>query len=261
MGTSHHRRWKVSSPTPYTDPVSATRRSAVACEHDRVPVSVAGLASISRRLFKERLSHEPWVAEAGLRPPSYGVMSYVARLEPVSQKQISDLMGVDPSDMVSVIDILERAGFIARDRDADDRRRYSLNLTTAGRNALRRLDRIAAAGERGASCSPHRARPHHVRLPTGAIDESPQLTTQRVTRCTSVMTPNRRVGGVRGARGGARWPECVPRIGEDLDADRGRAGGQRVDVVPASREVPVTHSDTAVVSAASSARSTTTRVG
>jgi len=107
-------------------------------------VSVAGLASISRRLFKERLSQEPWVAEAGLRPPSYGVMSYVARLEPVSQKQISDLMGVDPSDMVSVIDILERAGFIARDRDADDRRRYSLSLTTAGRNALRRLDRIAA---------------------------------------------------------------------------------------------------------------------
>jgi DNA-binding MarR family transcriptional regulator len=107
-------------------------------------VSVAGLAAISRRLFKERLAREPWVAEAGLRPPSYGVMSCVARLEPASQKQISDLMGVDPSDMVSAIDILERAGFVIRERDVDDRRRYSLSLTTSGRSALRRLDKIAA---------------------------------------------------------------------------------------------------------------------
>src|SRR5712691_3857830 len=36
-----------------------------------------------------------------------------------------------------------------------------------------------------------------------------------------------RAGGVRGALGGPRWPERVQCVGEDLDADRGRAVGQR----------------------------------
>jgi DNA-binding MarR family transcriptional regulator len=46
--------------------------------------------------------------------------------------------------MVAVVDILERARFVARERDDQDRRRYSLRLTDKGRGALARLDAIAA---------------------------------------------------------------------------------------------------------------------
>jgi MarR family transcriptional regulator, lower aerobic nicotinate degradation pathway regulator len=114
-----------------------------------VPFTTAinGLASISRRLFRERLANEEWVARAGLRAPCYGAMTWINRLEPVSQKRVSDELGLDPSDVVAVVDILERAGFVARRRDAEDRRRYSLTLTPAGRRALRRLDAIAADAE------------------------------------------------------------------------------------------------------------------
>jgi len=94
-------------------------------------------------LFKERLAQEPWVREAGLRAPCYSVLTWIDQLEPVSQKRVSDQIAHDPSDIVTVVDILERAGLVARRRDPDDRRRYSLSLTAAGRNTLHRLDVVA----------------------------------------------------------------------------------------------------------------------
>jgi MarR family transcriptional regulator, lower aerobic nicotinate degradation pathway regulator len=109
--------------------------------------AIAGLATVMRREFRERLVTEDWVTRVGLRPNSYGVLTWIDRLEPVSQKQISDQIGLDPSDLVAVMDVLEQAGFVARQRDQDDRRRYSLTLTADGRRALRRLDVIAADAE------------------------------------------------------------------------------------------------------------------
>jgi len=105
--------------------------------------AITALSVISRRMFRERLTAEPWFAEAGLRAPCYSVLTWIDRLEPVSQKRVSEAIAHDPSDMVAVVDILERAGFVARRRDARDRRRYSLALTPAGRRALHRLDAIA----------------------------------------------------------------------------------------------------------------------
>jgi len=105
--------------------------------------AITTLSLISRRLFKERLTHEPWVRAAGLRAPCYSVLTWIERLEPVSQKRVSDQIAHDPSDIVTVVDILERAGLVARRRDPDDRRRYSLSLTSAGRAALHRLDVVA----------------------------------------------------------------------------------------------------------------------
>lgn len=114
---------------------------------ERVTSLLGGLGSITRRLFSRRLAQEAWVAKAGLRPPSYGVLIWIERLEPVSQKQISDRLGVDPSDLVAVVDLLEGAGFVTRSRDPHDRRRYSLTLTPLGRKQLRRFDAIAAEVE------------------------------------------------------------------------------------------------------------------
>jgi len=56
---------------------------------------------------------------------------------PISQRELSDRLSVDPADLVSVIDMLERHGYVERHRDPDDRRRYALHITTGGRRALR----------------------------------------------------------------------------------------------------------------------------
>jgi DNA-binding MarR family transcriptional regulator len=106
--------------------------------------SLAALGGQIRRLMARRLAQEPWVAEAGFRPPAFGILSWVERLQPVSQKQVSDRLGIDPSDLVGVFDMLERAGFVSRSRDPKDRRRYSLTLTDSGDEQLRRFRVIAA---------------------------------------------------------------------------------------------------------------------
>jgi DNA-binding MarR family transcriptional regulator len=113
----------------------------------RLIALLGALGASGRKLFARRLASEDWVAQAGLRPPSYGVLMAIGRLGPVSQKQISDQMALDPSDLVGVIDILEAAGFLVRSRDPQDRRRYSLTLTAAGRKALARFDAVAAEVE------------------------------------------------------------------------------------------------------------------
>jgi DNA-binding MarR family transcriptional regulator len=106
--------------------------------------SLAALGGQTRRLMARRLAQEPWVAEAGFRPPAFGILSWVERLQPVSQKQVSDRLGSDPSDLVAVFDMLERAGFVSRSRDPKDRRRYSLTLTDSGHEQLCRFRLIAA---------------------------------------------------------------------------------------------------------------------
>ncbi len=120
-------------------------------EAPTTPVGLVGLigalGAAGRRLFARRLAEEAWVAEAGLRAPAYGVLLTIERLGPVSQKQISDQMGLDPSDLVGVIDILEREAFLTRARDQQDRRRYSLTLTPLGRKRLSRFSAIAAEVE------------------------------------------------------------------------------------------------------------------
>jgi len=107
-------------------------------------MAVAALGGLSRRLLKQRINAEAWAVDAGLRAPCLGVLAVIDQAGPVSQKQISDRLGLDPSDLVSVVDLLERAGFVSRGRSADDRRRYALTLTTDGRRALRRLEALAA---------------------------------------------------------------------------------------------------------------------
>src|SRR6266567_923520 len=55
--------------------------------------------------------------EAGLRWPHVGVLSCLAEFGPAAQKDISTRLRIDASDLVSVLDDLERAGLVRRERD------------------------------------------------------------------------------------------------------------------------------------------------
>ena len=105
------------------------------------------LAREMRRQIHEVLSEEEWVAHAGFRPPCMGVLDVVARLQPVSQREISDHLGLDASDVVGVLDILERAAMVERRRDPHDRRRHAVVLTEAGEKAAQRFASLRAEVE------------------------------------------------------------------------------------------------------------------
>jgi DNA-binding MarR family transcriptional regulator len=105
--------------------------------------ALARLAGRVRREFSTRMRDEAWALEAGMRPPAYGILQIVRARQPISQRELADAIGIDPGDMVAILDVLEGAGFITRMRDEGDRRRHNLALTEAGLAATQRLDAIA----------------------------------------------------------------------------------------------------------------------
>ena len=105
------------------------------------------LARELRRQMSELVASEQWALDAGFRPPCLGVIAVVAHHQPVSQREISDTLGLDASDVVGVMDILEAAGLVERRRDPQDRRRHAVVLTEAGEAAARRFAELRAEAE------------------------------------------------------------------------------------------------------------------
>jgi DNA-binding MarR family transcriptional regulator len=105
------------------------------------------LAHEMRRHLVELFADETWMAEKGFRPPCAGVLRAISEAGPLSQREISDLIGLDPSDLVGAIDILEKAGLVERQRDPDDRRRHAVRVTEEGARAAGRVRELMTQAE------------------------------------------------------------------------------------------------------------------
>lgn len=107
-------------------------------------------ASLHRRLgavlaWAAENAHE--VANRALEPlgltvKHFGVMTFLHHeTEPngergsLSQQAIGELLRIDRTTMVALIDDLEQKGYVKRERNPDDRRAYVISLTAAGRRA------------------------------------------------------------------------------------------------------------------------------
>ena len=103
-------------------------------------------AGVIRQEFTARMAAEPWAAEANLRRGCFGVLATIERAGgPVSQREVSERISIDASDVVDLVDRLERAGYVRRRRDERDRRRNTLELTPGGRDAIERFRAVARA--------------------------------------------------------------------------------------------------------------------
>jgi DNA-binding MarR family transcriptional regulator len=71
----------------------------------------------------------------GAHPRDYAVLTALAKTGPVSQQRLADLLRVNRTMMVRIVDGLERRGLVERRREPDDRRSYALHLTPAGHEA------------------------------------------------------------------------------------------------------------------------------
>jgi DNA-binding MarR family transcriptional regulator len=66
----------------------------------------------------------------------YGVLLFISGNPYSSQKDISENLQIDRTTMVSHIDHLESLGFVERTRNPNDRRSYSLLITSKGTQVL-----------------------------------------------------------------------------------------------------------------------------
>ncbi len=97
------------------------------------------LGLLLARQFGERL------VPFGLEPRHAGMLTRLAAHEGLSQQALGELIGLNPTRMVFLVDELEQRGLVERRRNAADRRSYALYLTPQGRDTLRQ---IQAAGNR-----------------------------------------------------------------------------------------------------------------
>jgi DNA-binding MarR family transcriptional regulator len=97
------------------------------------------LATATRR--GHRLVEEHLAAE-GVRRQHYLVLAGLAELDAPAQAELGRLLRVDGSDLVAILNDLEAAGYVRRERSTADRRRNAVIPTDLGLAALRRLDRL-----------------------------------------------------------------------------------------------------------------------
>jgi DNA-binding MarR family transcriptional regulator len=81
----------------------------------------------------------------GLTVKHFGVMTFLhheteGERGSLSQQAIGERLRIDRTTMVSLIDDLERGGYVKRERNPNDRRAYVITLTAAGRRAQARAE-------------------------------------------------------------------------------------------------------------------------
>ena len=76
------------------------------------------------------------LAPLGLRPRHYRALASLAEAGPRSQQALGEVLGIDRTTMVAIVDELERQGLAERHSDPGDRRSYRVQLTARGRTTL-----------------------------------------------------------------------------------------------------------------------------
>lgn len=87
------------------------------------------------------------VGSIGLEPRQFAVLRAAEEFAGESQQAIADRLAIPASTMVGIVDGLEHAGFVTRERRTSDRRAHTLVVTEEGRARLARGLEIGMARE------------------------------------------------------------------------------------------------------------------
>jgi len=116
----------TNSPTP----AKAAKRQSSPPLSERVGFLSHKVGQLLLQTVEQKLN------SISLNSRSYFVLSGIDRQVPLSQQELSRLLGIDPTTIVTLVDELEAAGYVSRSRNPLDRRRHDLLLTPEGVAAL-----------------------------------------------------------------------------------------------------------------------------
>jgi MarR family transcriptional regulator for hemolysin len=107
---------------------------------ERFSAALHGTSRSWRLAIDKRLKH------LGIGQAGWMTIAMVAKSpEPMSQRALADLVGVEGPSMVSMLDRLEREGFVTRAPSPTDRRVKLVHLTAAGAILYEQVRKEAAA--------------------------------------------------------------------------------------------------------------------
>ncbi|MBQ1060711.1 MarR family transcriptional regulator [Micromonospora chalcea] len=89
--------------------------------------------------------YRPLLEPMGLTHPQYLVMLALWQHAPLSGRDLSRLLQLDPGTLSPLLKRLEAAGYIRRERDAADERSLAVSLTAEGQALRTQAERIPPA--------------------------------------------------------------------------------------------------------------------
>ncbi|MFC0006600.1 MarR family winged helix-turn-helix transcriptional regulator [Micromonospora siamensis] len=89
--------------------------------------------------------YRPLLEPMGLTHPQYLVMLALWQHAPLSVRELSGLLQLDPGTLSPLLKRLEAAGYVRRDRGATDERTLAVRLTPAGQALRERAEQIPPA--------------------------------------------------------------------------------------------------------------------
>jgi DNA-binding MarR family transcriptional regulator len=92
-----------------------------------------------------RRGSEASLAPLGLRPRHLVALTLLRDHGAANQQALAEALRIDPSNLVGLLNDLERDGLLVRRRDPEDRRRHIVELSGAGRDAVAEAERRLAA--------------------------------------------------------------------------------------------------------------------
>lgn len=87
------------------------------------------------------------LAELGLKARSYTALSLLANSDGISQREIAHALQMDPSQIVALVDSLEKLGLVERRPDPNDRRLRSVVATPKGKQVREQAARRVGDAE------------------------------------------------------------------------------------------------------------------
>lgn len=111
---------------------------------------IAETSRTMRRFFDRRVS------SLGVTNAQWRVLAWLGHEPGLKQVELAERLDVEPISACRIVDRLEEAGLVARQRDPEDRRAWRLVLTEKAEPILQRLRLLAdeMAGEAFAEFSP-----------------------------------------------------------------------------------------------------------
>ncbi|GHJ57153.1 MarR family transcriptional regulator [Nonomuraea sp. TT08I-71] len=89
--------------------------------------------------------YRPLLEPMGLTHPQYLVMLALWQHAPLSVRELSRLLQLDPGTLSPLLKRLEAAGYVRRERDASDERSLAVSLTASGQALREQAERIPPA--------------------------------------------------------------------------------------------------------------------
>jgi DNA-binding MarR family transcriptional regulator len=86
------------------------------------------------------------LAPLGIRPGEWAALSCLDEQHGRSQREVAELLGIDRTRMVALVDDLQAKGWVERRPHSGDRRKNTVSLTPTGRELMQ------AAGKRIDEC-------------------------------------------------------------------------------------------------------------